>query len=95
MRCPNCHSAVGNNVGICQYCGYDIGQYLRQIQSGAEPTYYSARDFYGSADDYYRRAYEREKNRNEKFCSGVLYVLLGGLLVLDLLEMALLVAMNL
>jgi len=32
MRCPNCHSVVGNNYGLCQYCGYDIGEYVKSVQ---------------------------------------------------------------
>ena len=95
MRCPNCHSVVGNNVGICQYCGYDIGQFLRQNQAGAEPTYYPARDIYENTEDYYRKAYEWEKRRNEKYRNSILYVILGGLLSINLIELAVLVVMNL
>ena len=32
MRCPNCPSVVGQNYGTCPYCGYDIGNYVRNVQ---------------------------------------------------------------
>ncbi|HIV12611.1 MAG TPA: hypothetical protein IAA63_05650 [Candidatus Pullilachnospira stercoravium] len=91
MRCPNCHSVVGNNRGICQYCGYDIGKYVREVQGGSEPTWYTGMGMEENTADYYRKAYEEERRRNDHFKIMILYTLLGGLLALNLLELVVLV----
>lgn len=105
MRCPNCHSVVGNNYGLCQYCGYDIGEYVKSVQdislnkkpqhrdqrATAYTTSYkeeltSPQYNYENGFFYYKRAYEDEKERNEKFRRTMLYGILAIVLVLHIAE---------
>lgn len=105
MRCPNCHSVVGNNYGLCQYCGYDIGEYVRAVQNVGlkkEPAHHNRQATaytasykeelthpeynYENGYFYYKRAYEDEKDKNEKFRRTLLYGVLAIVLVLHIAE---------
>lgn len=107
MRCPNCHSVVGNNYGICQYCGYDIGTYVRMVQDNGEeiqgernrePTQYAKREAlkpeynYETGYIYYKAAYEKEKKRNEKYRQNALYAAGAVVLLLHIVELLFLAA---
>lgn len=103
MRCPNCHSVVGNNYGSCQYCGYDIGGYVRRVQDEGKKqsgisrdrraTYHIQEqgDPLGKEYDhengyfYYKRAYEKERRKNQRYRQTALY---GIVLVFLLLHAA-------
>lgn len=113
MRCPNCHSVVGNNYGICQYCGYNIGEYVRNVQNnGTDPeddlwdtrsTDYKhdykhaleslnpSASHYENAYFYYKREYENEKEKNERYKKNMLYGALIIVLILQFLELLALV----
>lgn len=114
MRCPNCHSVVGNNYGLCQYCGYDIGEYVRSVQNvnlKKKPKYYDKHatvyttsykeeltqpaSNYENGYFYYKRAYEDEKDKNEKFRRTLLYGALSIVLVLHIAEILALVVIYL
>ena len=111
MRCPNCHSIVGQNYGTCPYCGYDIGSYVRNVQdqgktiSGQRRDRKSTRYVQQDADRlsriefnyengylYYKRAYEKEKKKNEKYRQTVVYAVGGIILLLHAAELILLAA---
>ena len=32
MRCPNCHSIIGDRWEYCNYCGYDLTRYRNFTQ---------------------------------------------------------------
>lgn len=108
MRCPNCHSVVGNNQGLCQYCGYDIGEYVRTVQdNGAEidsekrdrnATVYAHREDvlthpaynYENGYFYYKRAYEKERDKSDRYKRNLLY---GGIAIVLMLHFAELLAL--
>lgn len=113
MRCPNCHSVVGNNHGLCQYCGYDIGEYVRTVQDygierkteqkderetvyahGGETLTQPAYNF-ENAYFYYKREYEKEKNKNDRYKKNLLYGAIIAVLLLHLAELAALAAIYL
>ncbi len=91
MRCPNCHSVVGNNYGLCQYCGYDIGKYVRSVQDEGKKQSNTSRDRrstlyvqektpsrgveynYENGYLYYKKAYEKERRKNERIRQTALY----------------------
>lgn len=113
MRCPNCHSVVGNNHGLCQYCGYDIGEYVRTVQDAGIKTEYTNRDEratiytqrndtltqpeynYENAYFYYKKAYEKERNRNDQVKKNLLYGAIAIVLMLHLAEILALAAIYL
>lgn len=104
MRCPNCQSVVGNNYGVCQYCGYDIGEYVRSVQDNGKWVEEKKRDkratLYTSAGHdvltepvynyengyfYYKKAYESEREKNDRYRRNLL---LGGASIVLLLHLA-------
>ena len=108
MRCPNCHSVVGNNQGLCQYCGYDIGEYVRDVQDRGfevdderrdrKATVYTHRDDtltqpvynYENGYFYYKRAYEKEREKSDGYKRNLLY---GAITIVLLLHFAELLAL--
>lgn len=111
MRCPNCHSVVGQNYGTCPYCGYDIGSYVRNVQDEGKSIPVQRRDRkatrYATEEEerhsrtefnyengylYYKRAYEKERRKNEKYRQTVIYAAAGVFLLLHAAELVLLAA---
>lgn len=81
MRCPNCNCEMGTNVGICQYCGFDVGKYYERtlrIQRRMEEPRYEA-------------PYWQERQGNENFRMVIIITMLSGVLILQMLTLILLV----
>lgn len=79
MKCPNCHCEMGSNVGICQYCGFDVASYLEktfQIQESRK------RD--------YEWAYWQEKMKADEYRGNIMLVFLAGILFMQVLILILL-----
>ena len=111
MRCPNCHSVVGQNYGTCPYCGYDIGSYVRNVQDQGKtvssqrgdrkPTSYVQQEAdrlsrielnHENGYFYSKKAYEKEKKKNEKYRQTAVYAVGGIILLLHAAELVLLAA---
>lgn len=99
MRCPNCHSVSVDNYGLCPYCGYDIGEYVRNVQDrGAYSTAYANNPKvltrpafnYENGYFYYKYEYEKEKSKNDRYKKTLLY---GGAAMVFLLHIAELLAL--
>lgn len=71
MRCPNCHSVVGNNYGHCQYCGYDIGEYVKSVQDADLKEKSEYRDRRATV---YTPSYRKElPHSSENYANGYFY----------------------
>lgn len=102
MRCPNCHSIVGDSWGICRYCGFDVGRYMEELGAGSLQTEFSGvkseerPDTVCSHEDfrYYKAAYNRERRRNDRYRRNIYIGLLCAALCLNLIQLVIIVITN-
>lgn len=80
MKCPNCNCEMGTNVGICQYCGFDVGKYYER----------TLRVHNRMEEQRYEMAYWQEKQNNESYRSVIIITMLSGILILQMLTLILL-----
>lgn len=103
MRCPNCHSIVGDSWGICRYCGFDVGRYMEELGDGSVPTEVSGvrnreipETLYRNEDfRYYKAAYTRERRRNDRYRRNIYIGLLCAALCLNIIQLVIIIATNL
>lgn len=113
MRCPNCHSVTVNNQGLCPYCGYDIGEYVRTVQDQGMPEKKEKRDKqptlyaysrhaltqpehnFENGYFYYKKAYEEERDKNDRYKRNILIGAGAIILLLHFAELLALVVLYL
>lgn len=103
MRCPNCHSIVGDSWGVCRYCGFDVSRYMEEMGADSMRTEFSGikgRDDTDTAfthEDfrYYKAAYNRERRRNDRYRRNIYIGLLCAALCLNLIQLVIIIVTNL
>lgn len=85
MKCPNCHCEISRNERICRYCGFDVEEFLANSAYGDSGTLH-----YRDALNYYERGYFREKEKNERYRRNLIAVLIGGVAILNIIQIVML-----